>query len=307
MRRRFASFRLAILALSCCASSPSQAQDQQALAGLRGWLSLYGGSAEYSAGPGAQSLKSSRFGVTLGTDKEFDGGWLGGGSVSLGQQNFSSTDSSGDSDDVLLGLYGRKTFLERGYLAASFVYGWHDITSVRLAVGVESEQGQVTSRELGGRAEAGYRWWLDPIYSVAPFFAVGAENFYTPAYRETALNGRGLFPLSYSAHDANIAHAELGVRLGRSFTLQNGTVWSEATLGWAHELDETAFGQTAFPGLGGPGFAINAILPTPDTVLLGLNLQEQEKGGLSYGLRFDSQLGGNTTVLSGTGNIAWRW
>jgi hypothetical protein len=293
----------ALLSLSVGAS----AQDQPAP--WRGWLSLYGGSAEYSAAgtPGAQNLKSSRFGVSLGTDREFDGGWLGGGSLSLGQQTFSSTDTSGSSDDVLLGLYGRKTFLGQGYLSAFMVYGWHDITSIRLAAGIEREQGKLVSREFGGRVEAGYRWWLDPVYSVAPFFAVGAESFYTPAYSETPLNGFGLFSLSYAAHETPVAHTELGGRLGRNFALENGTLWSELTLGWAHQLDDTAYGQTAFSGLSGNGFAINAITPTANTVLLGLNLQGQEKGGRSYGLRFDSQFGGNTTFFGGSGNIAWHW
>ena len=284
---------------------PAMAADESSPeTALRGWSAFYAGSSDY-AGLGG-GLAATRYGTSLGSDIELGDGRLAGGSISVGQQHFSAPFSSGDSNDLFLGLYGRKTFLDGGYVTSSLLLGFHDIAIVRQA-GFELERGLVTSREIGGRMEAGYRWWLDPVYSVAPFFAVGRETFHTPAYGETPLSGFGLFALDYAAHDSDIAHTELGARLGRNFITGRNTLWVEATLGWAHELDNTPFAQTAFPGLGGAGFAVSAILPARETALLGLNLQAQDASGLSYGARFDSQVGGNTTVLSGTANIAWHW
>ena len=276
------------------------AQDDQ---GPRGWISGYGGSAEYA--DNGISLTAVRYGVSLGSDMSLGDGWTGGASVSLGQQHFQSGDSSGASNDLLFGIYGSKTFLERGYVMGSLAYGWHDIVTSRTVFGAARERGAVTSRELGGRLEAGWRWWLDPQYSVAPFVAVGGVTFHTPAYSETAITGPAFLAASYAAHDSNVGHTEFGSRLGRSFETGQDRLWVEATLGWAHELDDTAFAQTVFSVL--DGFAVSSIVPTRDTALLGLNLQAQRPDGLSYGARFDSQVGGNTTVLSGTANIAWRW
>jgi outer membrane autotransporter protein len=287
------------------ASSPTKAAEEaSAESAPRGWSAFYAGSSGY-AGLGG-GLTATRYGISLGSDMELGDGWLAGGSVSVGQQHFSAPFSSGDSNDLFLGLYGRKTFLGGGYVTGSLLLGWHDITIARQA-GFEQERGLVTSREIGGRLEAGYSWWLDPVYSVAPFFAAGGETFHTPAYNETPLSGSGFFAANYTAHDSDIAHTELGARLGRNFVTGANTLWVEGTAGWAHELDNTPFAQTAFPGLGGTGFAVSAIVPARETALLGLNLQAQEAGGMTYGARFDSQIGGNTTVLSGTTNIAWHW
>jgi outer membrane autotransporter protein len=272
---------------------------------LRGWSASYLGSSDYTGLGGG--LTATRYGVSLGSDMEWDNGWLAGGSVSAGYQHFSAPLSSGNSRDLFLGLYGRKTFWEGGYITGSALLGWHDIDITRQAI-FELEHGQVTSREIGGRLEAGYRWWWpETVYSVAPFFAIGAERFHTPAYSETPLSSTGFFPLDYAAHDSDIGHTELGFRLGRNFVTDTGALWLEGTAGWSHELDSTPFAQTAFPGLGGTGFAVSAILPARETALLGLNIQAQKASGFSYGARFDTEVGGNTTVLSGTGNIAWRW
>lgn len=297
------SFRIA-LALAALATSAA-AQDTTGESTLRSWTAFYAGSADYAGAGGG--LSATRYGISLGSDMEWDGGWLGGASLSLGQQHFTAPGSSGSSNDIFLGLYGRKTFWERGYVTGSLMVGWHDIDFIRHATFFEDEHGFVTSREVGGRLETGYRWWLDERYSIAPFAAIGADAFHTPAYSETSISTTSFFALDYAPHDSAIAHTELGARLGRNFTTGANTLWVEGTAGWARELDDTPFAQTAFPGLGGTGFVVSAILPARDTAILGLNLQAQEPGGLSYGARFDSQLGGNTTVLSGIANIAWHW
>jgi uncharacterized protein with beta-barrel porin domain len=291
------------MALALAALVTPAAADDAANA-PRAWSAFYAGSADYGGAGGG--LSATRYGISLGGDKEWDGGWLTGASVSLGQQHFTAPDSTGTSGDVFLGVYGRKTLWERGYVTASLMLGWHDIDYTRRATFFEEERGTVTSREIGGRLEAGWRWWLGDTYSAAPFFAIGGDTFRTPAFSETSISGTSYFAASYAPHDSAIAHTELGGRLGRNFSTGENTLWVEATAGWARELDDTPFAQTAFSGLGS-AYAVTAILPARDTAVLGLNLQAQQTDGLSYGARFDSQLGGNTTVLSGIANIAWHF
>ena len=296
------AYRILVLVALASRSMSAAAEDVSQFAKPRSWTAFYAGSARYTGVGG--DLNATRYGVSLGSDMEFGGGWLAGGSVSIGKQHFEAPDSSGDSNDLFLSLYARKSFLGDGYVVGSALLGWHDVTTLRNAV-FEELQGKVTAQELGGHIEAGYRWWLDSTYSAAPFFAVAGETIHTPAYGETSLSGLNLFARNYGAYDSTVAHTELGTRIGRSFEISQNKLWVEATLGWAHQLDDTPLAQTVFFGVG--GFSVSTIFPARETALLGLNLQAQETDGLSYGARFDSQVGGNTTVLSGMANVAWRW
>jgi len=291
-----------VLALVVIAGRPLSALGQAQDSKPRGWTAFYAGSSNYAGAGGG--LNASRYGISFGSDMEVAEGVLAGGSISLGRQHFSAPDSSGDSDDLFLGLYGRKILFGNGYLLGSALLGWHDVATSR-QVGLVLAQAKVNARELGGHVEAGYRWWLDSVYSAAPFFALGAQTIHTPAYRESASSLLGMFVQDHAAYDSDIAHTELGVRIGRTFDISRNRLWVETTLGWAHEIDDTPLAQTVFLGVG--GFTVSTILPARETALLGLNLQAEAAGGLSYGARFDSQVGGNTTALSGTANIAWRW
>ena len=44
-----------------------------------------------------------------------------------------------------------------------------------------------------------------------------------------------------------------------------------------------------------------------DTALLGAGLDWTEGSSLAFGARIDSQLGGGTTAIAGTGTISLRW
>ena len=119
-----------------------------------------------------------------------DDGLLLGLTAGLGRQNFTSGNGTGESDDVMIGAYARKTAGPL-YVSASVGYGRHQITTLRVVTvsGTDVLQGKQGADDFGGRLEAGWRTALDDRYALTPYIAVAAESFATPAYGETALSG----------------------------------------------------------------------------------------------------------------------
>ena len=49
------------------------------------------------------------------------------------------------------------------------------------------------------------------------------------------------------------------------------------------------------------------VQPAGDTALLGGGLQVQNRSGLFFGVKAETQLGAGTTILEGMGDLGWRW
>lgn len=273
---------------------------------LRVWGSVYGSHAGLSADTvsGAASLSATSVGGAGGVESQFDDGTRLGVSLGGGHQDFTSGNGVGDSSDVMLGIYGRTNILDRGYVAAAMGYGWHDITTTRTVTvsGTDVLAAKFDAHEIGGRIEAGYR--LD---GVTPFVALAGDAFAAPGYGESAASGSAAFALNYAAHVTDTAHTELGARLARDIAMDDGTLSLGAMAAWAHSLDGSPTSVAAFQGLAGPAFQVTGTRAAADTAILGLDLGMQTGSGLSYGVAVNGQVGHGTTILSGSGTLAWRW
>jgi uncharacterized protein with beta-barrel porin domain len=278
---------------------------------MRVWGSAFGRHTGISADPvsGAQSLKAGAAGLAAGVEMALDGNLLLGASVAGGHASFSSGNGTGNSDDVMLGVYGRMDVLDRGYVAGVLSYGWHSVDTLRIVTvaGTDALAGNYTAHDIGGRIETGYRVALDDHYGITPFAAFSVDDFQAPAYRETAASGSAGFALSYAAHDTDFAHSELGARVGRGFALDAGMLSTEASIAWSHELQDDPYALVAFQALPGSSFVVHGIRPATDTALLGLGVALQDSGGLVYGARIETQVGSGTTSIAGAANLAYRW
>src|SRR5262249_59877871 len=67
------------------------------------------------------------------------------------------------------------------------------------------------AHSVGGRLEGGYRF-AAAIGGVAPYAAITAQSFHTPAYREIDAVAGG-FGLTYPTRSADATRSELGARL----------------------------------------------------------------------------------------------
>ncbi|HKU54446.1 MAG TPA: autotransporter domain-containing protein [Rhizomicrobium sp.] len=276
----------------------------------RVWGAAYGGHVGLSAdaASGAASLSSSNVGLIGGADMAWDDGMLAGVTVGLGRQNFSSGNGTGYSDDITIGVYARK---DAGpvYVTAAFGYGSHHIETLRVITvsGTDVLQGKQNADDYGGRIEAGWRTVLDEQYMLSPYFAVAAESFETPAYSETALSGASTFALSFAAHSSTLGRTELGSGLSRDYETENGVMTADFRAAWAHQLDDLPFTQASFQTLPGASFLVTGVQPASDTALLGASIQFQNRSGLFFGFKGETQLGAGTTILEGMGNLGWRW
>ncbi len=279
----------------------------------RVWGTVYGGHTGISANvtTGAASLSGSNVGLAVGGQKNaVDGSGAFGGSIAIGQQSFSSGNGTGTSRDVLLGIYAHKTIMDHGYVSASLGYGNLDVTTTRTVTvaGTDVLSGDVTANEFGGRVEGGYRFSVEDQFGLTPYLAGSLQNIVTPAYVETVQSGTSSFALSYLSQNNTLSYFEAGARLERSFQLDDGsTLSAQGTIGWSHQLGYSPVSTVSFQSLSGSSFLLNGIKPANDTAVLGLNLQAQKATGLSFGVRLDSQVGSGTTILQGTGNVAYRW
>jgi len=292
----------------CGADAPHRAQ--LGAGETRVWASAYGGHVGLSAdaASGAASLSSSNVGLIGGADMAWDGGLLAGVTVGLGRQNFTSGNGTGSSDDIMIGVYARK---DAGplYVTAAFGYGSHHIETLRVVTvsGTDVLQGKQHADDFGGRIEAGWRTALDEQFTLSPYFAVAAENFDTPAYTESALSGTSTFALSVAAHSSTLGRTELGSGLSRNYETENGLLTADLRLAWAHQLDDVPLTQASFQTLPGAGFLVTGVRPSSDAALLGAGIQVQNRSGLFFGFKGETQLGAGTTILEGMGHLGWRW
>ena len=290
------------------ADAPQRAQ--LGMGETRVWGAAYGGHVGLSADAvsGAASLSSSNVGMIGGADMAVDNGLLLGVTIGLGRQNFSSGNGSGNSDDIMFGVYARK---DAGplHVAGALGYGRHHITTLRVITvsGTDVLQGKQTADDFGGRLEVGWRMPLDDGYSVTPYGALAVQRFESPAYAETALSGASTFALSYAPQTTTLGRSELGAQLDRGYALDDGILTLDLRAAWAHQLDDQPFTQASFLGLPGAAFQVAGVRPNRDTALLGLDLEIQNSSGLFFGIHGQGQFGAGTTLVQGLGNFGWRW
>jgi outer membrane autotransporter protein len=233
---------------------------------------------------------------------------LAGVSVGGGAQNFSAGGGSGHSDDLMLALYGRQE-IGRGYLAAAYGHGWHAFDTSRTVTvsGTDVLAGKFDADDDAARIEAGVHLGLHGIYGVTPYAAVTTQSFDAPAYSETAVSGTPAFALSYRAHVTNTTSSELGGRVARMFAAGQGMLHVEGLLAWSHQFDDQPFSLASFASLPGSAFTVFGVRPATDAALLGLDLEMQRDSGLSYGIQVRGLTGPGTSVITGSGNLSYRW
>ncbi len=277
----------------------------------RVWGSVYGRHTGIAADPsaGTQSLKAGDAGFAAGIEMQVSDDLRLGAAAGGGHGSFNAGNGLGASNDAMLGLYGNLAVADGGYVAGAFSYGWHDIDTLRLLTvsGTDLLSAKYTAHDVGARIEGGWRVALDEQDGLVPYAAFVWDDFQAPAYGESAASGSANFALSYAAHDSDFGHSELGLKAGRSIATGGGVMALELSAAWAHELYGAPFALANFQALPGSSFVVQGARIAQDTALLGAGLDWNQGSGLALGARIDSQLGGGTTVLAGTGTISLRF
>ncbi len=98
----------------------------------------------------------------------------------------------GDSDAFQAGLYG-VTRNGPAYLAGALAFAEHWMTTDRFAYAGDHLTARFNAQSYGGRIEGGWRF-ATFLGGVAPYAAVQAQAFHTPAYNELDATLRRLRP-----------------------------------------------------------------------------------------------------------------
>ncbi len=161
----------------------------------------------------------------------------------------------GKSDAFQAGVYG-VTRWDALYLAASFAYTNHWMSTDRFAFAGDHLTASFNAQSLGGRIEGGYR--LGTVFgALTPYAAVQVQSFRTPSYSETDVNGGG-FALAYNARTGTDTRSELGARFDRMVALNpTAALALRGRLAWAHDWVSDPTLAPLFQTLPGASFIVN--------------------------------------------------
>src|SRR6478752_9520342 len=181
------------------------------------WGGGYGGSNRTSGDPaviGSHDLSARTAGFAGGLDYRVTPNTVVGVALAGGGTSWSLANGlgGGKSDAFQAGAYGA-TRWGAAYVAAALSYTHDWMSTDRFAFAGEHLTASFNAQSIGARVESGYRF-ATIFGGITPYAAVQAQNFRTPSYSETDVNGGG-FGLAYNSRTGTDTRSELGARFDR--------------------------------------------------------------------------------------------
>jgi outer membrane autotransporter protein len=211
----------------------------------------------------------------------------------------------GRSDAFQAGVYAA-TRSGPAYLAASFAFANHWMSTDRYAAFGDHLTADFKAQSFGGRIEGGYRFGT-PIVGVTPYAAVQAQSFRTPGYSEVDGSGGG-FGLSYNSRTGTDTRSELGARFDHVAAFdRNAVLTLRARLAWAHDWVSNPALAAAFQALPGTNFIVNGATPAKDSALVSTGAELRLVNGVTLLAKFDGEFARGSQTYAGTGTIRYAW
>jgi autotransporter-associated beta strand protein len=274
------------------------------------WGAGYGGSNRTTgdvAVVGSHDLSASTAGGAAGLDYRLAPGTVVGFALAGGGTNWSLAQGlgGGKSDAFQAGLYGA-TRWGAAYVAAAFAFTNHWMSTDRFAFVGDHLTASFNAQSFGGRAESGYRFAT--IYGgLTPYAAIQAQNFRTPSYSESDLNGGG-FALSYNSRNVTDTRSELGARFDRLLLLNPGAALTmRARVAWAHDWVSDPTLAAVFQTLPGASFIVNGATPAKNSALTSAGAELRLANGVTLLAKFDGEFASRSSTYAGTGTVRYTW
>ena len=211
----------------------------------------------------------------------------------------------GRSDAFQAGVYAA-TRSGPAYLAASLAFANHWMSTDRFAPFGDHLTASFNAQSFGGRVESGYRL-ATPVGGVAPYAALQAQSFRTPAYSEIDVTGGG-FGLTYNSRSATDTRSELGVRFDKVAAVDPTAVLTlRGRLAWAHDWVSDHSIAAAFQTLPGASFIVNGATPATDSGLVSAGAELRLANGVTLLGKVDGELARHSTTYAGTGTLRVSW
>jgi autotransporter-associated beta strand protein len=274
------------------------------------WGAGYGGYNKTSGDPavvGSHDLIARTFGYAAGLDYHVTRDSVVGVALAGGGTNWSLAQGlgGGRSDAFQAGAYAA-TRSGPAYLAASFAFANHWMSTDRYAAFGDHLTADFKAQSYGGRVESGYRFGV-PVVGVTPYAAVQAQSFRTPGYSEVDGSGGG-FGLSYNSRTGTDTRSELGSRFDHVAAFNRDAVLTlRARLAWAHDWVSNPTLAAAFQALPGTGFIVNGATPAKDSALASAGAELRLVNGVTLSGKFDGEFASRAQTYAGTGTVRWAW
>jgi autotransporter-associated beta strand protein len=281
---------------------PGGAEAAAHASGWSVWASgLYGSdSFDGNAAIGSHQLSNTAQSFVMGADYGVSASTIIGVALGVGGSQWSLDDSLGKGDGTALelGVYGITNW-GPVYLsgALSFINNW--ASTDRTVLG-ERLRADIDAQSYGGRIEAGYRW-ATGFGGITPYAAGQAQWFNSGEYAE---NAGASYALDYASQSTADQRTELGLRFDN--VAANGATrqWIfNARAAWAHDWFDDPTMTASFRSLPGTSFIVEGAQRSSNLALLSAGAEVQLGRGVSLIARFNSELGNQSTTLSGTGAL----
>lgn len=253
----------------------------------------------------AADLESTTGGFLVGADTQIADSWRLGLLAGYSHTSFNVDDrnSSGDSDNYHLGVYGGSQWGNLGFRAGA-TYTWHDI-NIRRSIAFpgfsDDASAEYNARTAQVFGELGYRIDTNRV-AFEPFVNLAYVNFKTDAFAETG----GAAALVSRKTDTDDTFTTLGVRASSDFMLGNVTTAARGMLGWRHAFgDTTPHSNLAFTG--SSAFAISGVAIAKDTLVLEAGLDFKLSPQATIGVFYSGQFAGKAQDNTFKADISFKF
>jgi fibronectin-binding autotransporter adhesin len=252
------------------------------------WGTGFGSWGSTDSNGNAASLDRSTGGFLIGADAIVVDNWRLGLLAGYSHTSFSVDDrnSSGDSDNYHLGVYGGSQWGNLGFRAGA-AYSWHNIGTSRSVVfpgftnNLSADYDAATAQVFG---EFGYRIDTNRV-AFEPFANLAYVNFRNDSFNESG----GAAALAGSKTTTDTTFTTLGLRASTDFVLGGMTSTARGMLGWRHAFgDTTPESNLAFTGSN--AFVISGAPIAEDALALEAGLDFKLSSRATLGISYNGQL-----------------
>lgn len=187
------------------------------------------------------------------------------------------------------------------YVEAVLAYGEQDITTDRTVTiaGVDRFAGNVTTENVAGQIEAGYR-----MTHFTSFVALRGQRVTTPAYAEKTTAGASTFALQYEEQTTESLRSELGVTFN---LVESERVSVRLQTSWAHEFIEPSKTYASLQSIPGADFATSGAKPDQDSAIVALRGTYRFGTGFYAATDVTAEFSNNEQGYGGSVTMGYRW
>ncbi|NMX68853.1 transporter [Pseudomonas sp. WS 5111] len=257
-----------------------------------GWMRVLGTWGHLGGDSNTARLDRNLSGFLLGTDKQLDDAWRAGIAAGYTRSDLDAKRRNASADVDSYHLMAYTAYQQEAFAARMGVgYTWHDIESKRdVAVGTEGQRlkADYKARSAQVFGEVGYTVEAGGL-AVEPFAGLAYVNYASDTLKEKG----GSAALKGDA-DQDITFSTLGVRLGKTIALGNGSsITPRGSIGWRHAFGDTQPDADLSFINGGASFSTQGVPIAKDSAVVEAGVDYQISPNGKLGLGYSGQLSRN--------------